>query len=51
MSNRKIPTWKVSGFKNKAEYDQYMKDKMEALLDKIRTTPKLLDVFKRLNDK
>jgi hypothetical protein len=51
MSNQKIPTWKVSGFKSEAEYDKFMNDKMEAMLDRIRTTPKLLDVFKRLKDK
>jgi hypothetical protein len=43
--------WKKMGFNSEEEYNQYMNDKMEALLDRIRSTPKLLDVFKRLKDK
>jgi hypothetical protein len=43
--------WKKMGFNSEEEYRKYMNDKMEALLDRIRSTPKLLDVFKRLKDK
>jgi hypothetical protein len=51
MSNQKIPTWKVSGFKSEAEYDKYMRDKMDKFLNKIESSPELMDVFKRLNDR
>jgi len=51
MEDKKTPTWKVSGFKNEAEYDKYMRNKMEILLNKIKSSPELMDVFKRLNDR
>ena len=42
MSNQKI---------TKEERDTFLKEKMEALLNKIKSDPKLLNVFKRLNNK
>jgi hypothetical protein len=51
MKYKKTPTWKVSGFKSEAEYDKYMRDKMDKFLNKIESSPELLDVFKRLNDR
>lgn len=43
--------WKKMGFKSEEEYKKFLDDKMKSLLDKITNDPKLLDVFKRLNDK
>jgi hypothetical protein len=43
--------WKKMGFKSEKEYNDFLKDKMEKLKDKIKNDPKLLDVFKRLKDK
>jgi hypothetical protein len=43
--------WKKMGFKSEKEYNTFLKDKMDALMNKIKNNPKLLNVFKRLNDK
>ncbi len=43
--------WKEMGFKSEKEYNTFLKDKMDALINKIKNNPKLLNVFKRLNDK
>ena len=40
--------WKKMGFKS---YDEFLETKMKDLMDKIKSDPKLLDVFKRLKDK
>ena len=39
------------GFKSEKEYKVFLDQKMKDLLDKIKNDPKLLNVFKRLNDK
>jgi len=49
MNNNK--DWKKMGFKNEKEYNDFLDQKAKALLDKIKNDPKLLNVFKRLNDK
>ena len=43
--------WKKMGFKTEQEYNTFMKKKMEQLFKMITDDPKLLDVFKRLNDR
>jgi len=43
--------WKKMGFKSEKAYEKFMDDKMKKLLDNIISDPKLLNVFKRLNDK
>lgn len=35
----------------KQEYDKFLRKKMEELIDKITKDEKLLNVFKRLNDR
>jgi hypothetical protein len=43
--------WKDMGFETEKEYNDFLKAKMDSLLNKIKNTPELLDVFKRLKDK
>lgn len=43
--------WKKSGFKSEEEYNKFLDTKMKGMMDKIKSDPKLLSVFKRLNDK
>ena len=43
--------WKEMGFNSEEEYNKFLETKMKELLDKIKGDPKLLAVFKRLNDK
>jgi hypothetical protein len=43
--------WKAMGFDSEKEYNKFLETKMKDLLDKIKKDKKLLDVFKRLNDK
>jgi hypothetical protein len=43
--------WKAMGFDSEEEYHKFLEMKMKELLDKIKGDKKLLDVFKRLNDK
>ena len=43
--------WKKMGFKSKEDYDEFLETKMKDLMNKIKSDPKLLDVFKRLHDK
>ena len=38
-------------FKNDEEYLKFLDDKMNEMMNKIKNTPELLDVFKRLNNK
>jgi len=43
--------WKKMGFKSEKEYNDFLDQKMNDLLNKIKNDPKLLNVFKRLKDK
>ena len=43
--------WKKMGFKSEKEYNDFLDQKAKDLLNKIKNDPKLLNVFKRLNDK
>ena len=43
--------WKKMGFNTEAEYKKFLDDKMRHLLDKIKNTPELIAVFKRLGDR
>ena len=43
--------WKKMGFKTEEEYKKFLDDKMKSLLNKIKSDPKLLTVYKRLKDK
>ena len=36
---------------NKNTHNKYLRTKLDWLMDKIKSDPKLLDVFKRLNNK
>jgi hypothetical protein len=38
-------------FKNDEEYLKFLDDKMKSMLNQIKNTPELLDVFKRLNNR
>jgi hypothetical protein len=43
--------WKEMGFKSEEHYQNFLRKKMEGLINRIKTTPELLDVFKRMKDK
>jgi len=43
--------WKEMGFESKEHYNEFLREKMEKMMNRIKTTPKLLNVFKRLRDK
>ena len=43
--------FKKMGFKTIEEYDKFLNDRMEFMMGKIKSDPKLLNVFKRLNNK
>ena len=45
------PDWRKMGFNDEKEYNDFLQTHMEKLLNKIKNNPKLLDVFKRLNDR
>ena len=49
--NKKEMDWKKMGFKSNEDYLKFLDTKMKDLRDKIKTTPELLTVFKRLHDK
>lgn len=43
--------WEKMGFKSDEDYKKFLDTKMKDLIDKIKNTPELLAVFKRLHDK
>jgi Glu-tRNA(Gln) amidotransferase subunit E-like FAD-binding protein len=43
--------WKKMGFKTEAEYHKFLDDKMKSFINRITSTPELLNVFKRLKDR
>lgn len=43
--------WKEMGFKTEEEHNQFLKRKMDELINLIKNDTKLLNVFKRLNDR
>jgi len=43
--------WKAMGFKSEKDYHKFLDTKRKELIDKIKNDPKLLAVFKRLNNK
>ena len=43
--------WKKMGFKTEDEYNQFLKMKLDSMMNQIKNDPKLLNVFKRLNDR
>ena len=49
--NKKEMDWKKMGFKSNEDYLKFLDTKMKDLIEKIKTTPELLNVFKRLHDK
>ncbi len=49
--NKKETDWKKMGFESNDDYQKFLDTKMKDLLDKIKNTPELLNVFKRLHDK
>jgi len=49
--NKKEMDWKKMEFKSNEDYLKFLDTKMKDLIDKIKTTPELLNVFKRLHDK
>jgi len=44
-------SWKKSGFKSEEEYKKFLDSKMKDMMNRIKSDPKLLNVFKRLKDK
>lgn len=44
-------TYDKKKFKNDAEYIKFLDDKIHALMNRIKSTPELLNVFKRLADR
>ena len=50
MKNKKMD-WKKMGWKSEEEYLKFLDDKMKSLMNKITSDPKLLNIFKRLNDR
>jgi hypothetical protein len=38
-------------FKSEEEYNKFLRDKMDEMMNKIKSDPKLLNVFKRLNNR
>jgi predicted transcriptional regulator len=49
--NKKEMDWKKMGFESNDDYQKFLDTKMKDLLDKIKNTPDLLNVFKRLHNK
>jgi hypothetical protein len=49
--NKKEMDWKKMGFESNDDYQKFLDTKMKDLLDIIKNTPDLLNVFKRLHDK
>jgi hypothetical protein len=43
--------WKKMGFDTEKDYKEFLDKKLNDLMQKIKTDPKLLNVFKRLKDK
>jgi hypothetical protein len=43
--------WKKMGFESNDDYQKFLDTKMKDLIDKIKNTPDLLNVFKRLHNK
>lgn len=50
-SDKSQMDWEKMGFKSDEDYKKFLDTKMKDLLDKIKKTPELLAVFKRLHDK
>ena len=50
MKDKKM-NWEKMGFKSEEAYNKFLRDKMDEMMDKIKSDPKLLNVFKRLKDK
>lgn len=48
---KKEMDWEKMGFKSNEDYQKFLDTKMKDLMDKIKNTPELLAVFKRLHDK
>ena len=49
--NKKEMDWKKMGFESNEDYQKFLDTKMKDLIDKIKNTPELLNVFKRLHNK
>ena len=47
----KQENWKEQGFGSEAEYKKFLRFKKDELVNTILSNPKLLNVFKRLNDR
>jgi hypothetical protein len=43
--------WKKMGFQSEEQYTKFLDDKLKSMMDRIVSTPKLLNVFKRLKNK
>jgi hypothetical protein len=51
LKNKKMVNWKEMGFESEEHYQNFLRKKMEDLINRIKTTPELLDVFKRMKNK
>lgn len=43
--------WKKMGFQSEEEYTKFLDSKLKSMMGRIVSTPKLLNVFKRLKNK
>ena len=43
--------WQKNGFKSEKDYHNFLQEKMDSLMDMIKSDSELLNVFKRLKDK
>jgi hypothetical protein len=43
--------WQNNGFKSEKDYHNFLREKMDSLMNRIKNNPELLNVFKRLKDR
>ena len=43
--------WQKNGFKSEKDYHNFLREKMDSLMNRIKSDSELLNVFKRLNDR
>ena len=43
--------WQNNGFKSEKDYHNFLREKMDSLMNRIKSDSELLNVFKRLNDR
>jgi len=43
--------WQNNGFKSEKDYHNFLREKMDSMMNRIKSDSELLNVFKRLNDR